>query len=375
MTIGIDMVGTNLPSGTKTYNLNFCRYLNELVLKEKTYIFLSQSYTKEITTVTNSKIQYIIKSDLISNIFLRFIWMQFFLPFELKRLKIDKFFSPMNFGPLFLKFFNIKFILALHTNLPWVYFNKMPGNLFRNYLTKLIMKMSINACDNLIVASNYAKEEIVKQLNLDISKVTSIYLGIDNKYFIENKYKKNLDNLDYSNYILSVLSCVKYHNIINLLKAFKILKKEIISDLKFVLVLQILDKNYFKEIQNYVKNNFKKDEIIFLHNLEHNHVFNLYQKAKFFIFSSYCEVFGFTSLEAMSQNCPVLISNRSALPEINSDAADYFNPDDVEETGVLMKKLISDSQYKKILIEKGNLRFKKFNWSQTVKETLKILEN
>ena len=101
--------------------------------------------------------------------------------------------------------------------------------------------MSINACDNLIVASNYAKEEIVKQLNLDISKVTSIYLGIDTKYFIENKYKKNLDNLDYSN-INTAVTCVKYHNIINLLKAFKILKKEIISDLKFVLVLQILDK-------------------------------------------------------------------------------------------------------------------------------------
>ena len=82
MTIGIDMVGTNLPSGTKTYNLNFCRYLNELVLNEKTYIFLSQSYRNEITTVTNSKIQYIIKSNLISNIFFRFIWMQFFLPFD-----------------------------------------------------------------------------------------------------------------------------------------------------------------------------------------------------------------------------------------------------------------------------------------------------
>ena len=29
----------------------------------------------------------------------------------------------------------------------------------------------------------------------------------------------------------------------------------------------------------------------------------------------------------MSQGCPVLISNKSALPEINGEAAEYFDPD------------------------------------------------
>ena len=54
---------------------------------------------------------------------------------------------------------------------------------------------------------------------------------------------------------------------------------------------------------------------------------NLYKNAKFYIFSSYCEVFGLTSLEAMSQGCPVIISNKSALREVNSHAATYFDPD------------------------------------------------
>ena len=39
MTLAIDMVGTSLGSGTRTYNLNFCNYLNKEKLKKK-YIFL-----------------------------------------------------------------------------------------------------------------------------------------------------------------------------------------------------------------------------------------------------------------------------------------------------------------------------------------------
>ena len=63
----------------------------------------------------------------------------------------------MNMGPINLRLFNIKLTLALHSNLPWVYFSKMPGNILRNFLTKILMESSINLCDKLIVDSNFAK--------------------------------------------------------------------------------------------------------------------------------------------------------------------------------------------------------------------------
>ena len=373
MTLGIDMVGTSLGSGTKTYNLNFCKYLSELNINEQTYIFISENYYKEILSNDNDKIKYIIKTNLLSNIFLRFIWMQFFLPFELKKLNINKFYSPMNFGPLFLRLFNIKFTLALHSNLPWILFSMMPGNLIRNFFTKIMMEMSIYACDKLIVDSNFAKKEIVEALNLDKEKVFVIYLGIDSKY-LNSRNTNYLDNFSYKDYILSVLSCVKYHNIINLLKAFKILKKEMPSNLRFVFVMQVLDKKYFLEINKYIKKNFKVNEIIFLHNLHNNYLVNLYKKANFYIFSSYCEVFGLTSLEAMTQGCPVLISKKSAIPEINEDAVDYFDPDNIVEIKQYMQILLTNYTHKNDLIIKGNIRYKNFNWSNTVTETAKILD-
>ena len=374
MIIAIDMVGTSLGSGTRTYNLNFCEYLNKEKLNQKIYIFISKNYKEDIIKHDNEKIEYIVKPSFLSNIFFRIIWMQFFLPFELKKLKVDKLYSPMNFGPIFLRLFKINFVLALHSNLPWVFFSKMPGNILRNKFTKFIMEKSIIACDSLIVDSYFAKKEIIDLMKIKDDKVSVIYLGIDQKYLSSEKNNYYLDNFDYKNYIISVLSCVKYHNIINLLKAFKLFKEGNKNNLKLVFVLQILDKKYFSEIKKFIDKNFFQNEIIFLYNLDNKYLVNLYKKANLFIFSSYCEVFGLTSLEAMTQNCPIAISNRSALPEINGDAVNYFDPDSIIEINESIKILTMNKEYTKNLILKANSHFKKFTWSKTVKETCRVLE-
>ena len=94
--------------------------------------------------------------------------------------------------------------------------------------------------------------------------------------------------------------------------------------------MQVLDKEYFSLIQELIKNNDLSNEVIIFKNLDHNFLQNLYKNSKLYIFSSYSEVFGLTTLEAMSNKCNVLISNHSSLPEINSDAADYFDPDKIK---------------------------------------------
>ena len=373
MKIAIDMVGTKIGSGTRTYNTNFCNYLNKINFKDDIYVFVSNNYIKEIINYKNDQIKYISLPNFLSITILRLFWMQFILPFHLKILKIDCLFAPMNFGPIFLKIFNIKFILALHSNLPWVLFAMMPGNILRNVLTKKIMELSIRSCDKLIVDSNFSKDEIVDLLKIDQKKVNVIYLGVDKKYTDNSKNEDYIKDFVYENYMLSVLSCVKYHNIINLLKAFKLFKKENKTKLRFLLVLQILDKNYYFEIEEYIKLNFFEEEVIIFNSLDNKYLINLYRKAKFYIFSSYSEVFGFTSLEAMSQNCPVIISKRSSLPEINSNAALYFNPDDEVEIKNQMKKIFFEKKLSGELVTKGNTHFKKFTWENTVKKTLEVI--
>ena len=55
--------------------------------------------------------------------------------------------------------------------------------------------------------------------------------------------------------------------------------------------MQILDKSYFKEIKNYIRLNFKNNEIILLENIKNEYLLNLYKNAQLYLFSSYCEVF------------------------------------------------------------------------------------
>ena len=55
MTIAIDFVGTNLGSGTKTYNINFCNQLSKVELTENVKIFICKSYLNHIAIEINQK--------------------------------------------------------------------------------------------------------------------------------------------------------------------------------------------------------------------------------------------------------------------------------------------------------------------------------
>ena len=92
----------------------------------------------------------------------------------------------MNISPLMLKLFNIKNVLTLHSNLPWLYFDKMPGSYFRKKITRFLMKSSILNTDRLIVNSNYAFEEIKKILGLEKEKISVSYLGLS-EFYLNNE--------------------------------------------------------------------------------------------------------------------------------------------------------------------------------------------
>ena len=110
-------------------------------------------------------------------------------------------------------------------------FNNLTISFFANSeltisLSQIRTEISIRICDRLIVNSEFAKNEIVKLLNIDEKKVFTIYLGIDQKFLDEKENELYLKNFEYKDYVISVLSCVRYHNIINLLKGFKLLQNE-----------------------------------------------------------------------------------------------------------------------------------------------------
>ena len=66
---------------------------------------------------------------------------------------------------------------------------------------------------------------------------------------------------------------------------------------------------------------------------------------------------------------------KSALPEINNLAAEYFDPDNIEQIKESMNKVLSNKNYRLDLINRGKIHCKKYNWEKTVRETINILKN
>ena len=375
MKIAIDLVCTIKNSGTKTYNSHFLKYLSKLNQDDEITIYLCKEMFKSLSNEIklNNNIKYQVKSDLLSITIFRIFWMQFLLPLDLIKKNIEKLYSPMNFIPLFIKFFKIETILCLHSNLPWVFFSKMPGNIFRKILTKYLMELSIKYCDKLIVNSNFAKHEISSLLDLKEKKINKVYLGVANPISFENQ--AIIDEFDYKqNYVLSVVSCAKYHNIKNLLLAYRDLLQNGSIKHKYVLVMQILDRKYYNSLLKFISKNKLSKNIIIYNNLSSIYLPMLYKNSDLYIFSSYSEVFGLTSLEAMAYDCNVLISNTSSLPEINKDAADYFDPDNIDNIKQKIKINLEDNAHINKLKKNAKKRLEVFSWKNTVNETLDIIK-
>lgn len=100
----------------------------------------------------------------------------------------------------------------------------------------------------------------------------------------------------------------------------------------------------------------------------------LYKKAQLYVFTSYSEVFGLTSLEAMACKLPVVISNTSALKEVNNNACLYFHPDNVNQIKKKFKILLMNKDLKNKLIKRGLKNLKRFNLKKNISKTMKILD-
>ena len=97
-----------------------------------------------------------------------------------------------------------------------------------------------------------------------------------------------------------------------------------------------------------------------------------YKAASAFVYPSLYEGFGIPPLEAMSFACPVVCSNVSSIPEIVGDAAEMFDPYDIESIQLAIERVVQDEELKSELINRGKERIKQFSWERCAQETLKV---
>jgi glycosyltransferase involved in cell wall biosynthesis len=108
--------------------------------------------------------------------------------------------------------------------------------------------------------------------------------------------------------------------------------------------------------------------------VDDDHLIELYQRATLFAFPSRYEGFGLPVLEAMACGCPVLSSNASSLPEVAGDAVILLDPLDVEGFTRELVRVISNSDLRRDLRERGLARAAQFPWDRAARETIAVYE-
>lgn len=238
------------------------------------------------------------------------------------------------------------------------------------------IQYSVDRSDKIITVSESSKNDIIKFLNVDESKIEIVYNGVDyekfNKYYTEDikLIVRNKYNLP-QNYILYMGTLEPRKNIDSIIEAFALIKKqEDFDNIKLVIAGK---KGWlFEDIFNLVDKLNLKDHVIFTDYVDETDKPIIYNMAKLFVFPSLYEGFGIPVLEAMASSVPVITSNMSSLPEVAGDAAILVNPKDIEDIAKNMIKILSDDDLKNELVRKGYIQAQKFTWEASAEKLYNI---
>ena len=228
----------------------------------------------------------------------------------------------------------------------------------------------VKKATRVIAVSQTTKRALVQYLGIPEEHISVVYEGIDHQVFRPVKRR-----LIHYPYILFVGSEHPRKNFVGLLKSFNRLKSEgNFEELRLVKVGQAggSESEFRKQSLKVIEELGLQEKVIFTEYVAEDDLPAYYSAAECLILPSFYEGFGFPPLEAMACGCPVIVSNRSSLPEVTGDAAIQVDPDNVEEMAATLHNVLTDQQLRNALVNKGFRRAAEFTWKRTAEQTSEI---
>ncbi len=224
---------------------------------------------------------------------------------------------------------------------------------------------SLHRARTIIVPSKFVRSDIAKKYPFVSKKLVVTYESSEPELAVGASKPKGVQ----APFIMHVGSPFPHKNIDGLVKAFTVLQER---HPKLQLVLAGKKEKYFEELERSLEYNPALENIVFTGFIPDAQLKWLYQHAEAYVLPSFSEGFGLVGLEAMVHGCPLVSSNATCLPEIYSDAAEYFDPHNVEDMVKRIDSVISDKDRQKLLVQKGRQQVKKYSWRQMAEETLAV---
>ena len=199
----------------------------------------------------------------------------------------------------------------------------------------LVLKRGVARAKKIIAVSANTKNDLMKLLKTRSKKIEVVWNGVGREFVpsvpteLSRKQLRKNFGID-KNYLLYTGVWRDHKNILGMLEAVAQLTQSRKFDGKLVITGKA-NPVYAPEIFTKVKQLGLEKTVVFTGLVSDEDLRKLYQNARIFIFPSFYEGFGLPPLEAMSCGIPVVASNSSSIPEICGDAAEFFNPKNINE--------------------------------------------
>ena len=296
------------------------------------------------------------------------------MPWLIYKEKIDLMHFPHFNVPIFCF---TKFIVTIHDLILTKYPTQRASTLspllykVKNLGYRIVINLAIKRAKKVIAVSEFTKNDIVAKFKVTKEKIIVIYEGVAKAFNLDNANDKKVIfryNIE-EPYLLYVGNAYPHKNLEGMIRIFSNIKKEI-PNLKLVLVGK--EDYFYKRVKAYALNFNNGKDIVFPGFVSDKDLQIVYKFAQIYIFTSLYEGFGLSPLEAMSQGCPVISSDKSCLPEVLGASAQYINPKNEEAATKIIIKIFNNKELREELIKKGLRQAQKYSWNKCAQNTLEI---
>lgn len=237
------------------------------------------------------------------------------------------------------------------------------------------MNSAIKRAKHIIAISEATRKDILKFYPFaKAGNITVVHHGFNRERYRPLKSTdKTIYQDKYGKYILFVGRLEEKKNVLGMVKAFSLLRKE--KRITHKLVLAGRPKFGFDKVEKAIAELPKeiRDDIILPGYVPDDKLPILLREADLFLFPTFFEGFGMPILEAFASGVPVVASNTTSIPEVAGDAAILINPYKPLEIASGCSKLINKPDLRRRMISLGLQRSRQFTWEKAGVKTLEIL--
>jgi glycosyltransferase involved in cell wall biosynthesis len=243
---------------------------------------------------------------------------------------------------------------------------------------RVVVRWLAHRQDSIIAVSHNTARDVVGFFGLPEHRIEVVHNGIEHDRFFPGSSLRSKDWLaqrfglkgPFFLYVARLEHPGKNH--VRLIEAFGEFKTATRVDWQLVFVGA--DWHGAEAIHSAIESSPHRKNIRSLGFVPDSELPELYRAADAFVYPSLYEGFGMPPLEAMACGCPVISSTRGSLGEVIGDAAAVVNPEDIHDIATQLKRLATDEATRERLRSIGIAQAKKFDWSRTATETLKVYE-